>query len=434
LRVLLSTGPISFETAFERELERRPLSAQDRALARSLAAGALKLRRRLDFMLDLVIEAKHKPLPPVIQQILRLGALQLTELSRVPDFAAVSTSVELAKKWGHSGTAKLVNAVLRRLAAHDENWPWPDFEEDPLGHLATRYSYPNWMVRLWIGEVGVEAALDRCKAGNRRAGVYLRLVRESAWQQAQIDWLTGLQMESKPARWFPEFRYLPDAPDLTELFERHGQDCLVQNEAAAAAVYLADLKPGECLADICAAPGGKVTHAARFVGDRGLLVAIDTHARRLQRLVENLTRVKLGKTLVVRADGRRLPVRNVAKILLDAPCTGLGLLHRHPELRWQKRPEDVIRLAQIQSELLDAGVAALPPGGRLVYSTCSTAREENEFQIERVLKSHPELSPVDPRPLLPAGVPAGPRWVKIEPDPPRLDGAFACALEKNDAA
>lgn len=430
LRVLLASDDLPFDTAFERELERRPLPHQDRALARTLAVGTLKLRRRLDFMLDLVLDPKHKPLPVAIQQVLRLGAFQLTELSRMPAFAAVSTSVELAKQWGHAGTSRLVNAVLRRLADHRDEWPWPSAESDPVNHLATRFSYPNWIVRMWLNEFGAEEALERCKAGNRRAGVTLRLVRLLAWQPEQLDWIAGLHAESKPARWFGEYRYLPDAPDVTPLFEQHGADCVVQNEAAAAAVYLLDLKPGETVLDVCSAPGGKLSHAMRFVGEGGRVVALDNHPRRMRRLVENLTRVGARRALVARADGRHLPVVGVSKILLDAPCTGLGLLHRHPELRWRKHPEDIPRLAALQTELLEAAVKAVSPGGTVVYSTCSTARQENETQIELVLSRHPELTVVDPRPLLPAGVPATERWVNLPSDPPRLDGAFACALKK----
>jgi 16S rRNA (cytosine967-C5)-methyltransferase len=430
LRVLLSKGDVPFEVAFELELERRPLSPKDRALARTLAVGTLKLRRRLDFMLDTFLNAKHKPLPVAIRQILRLGAFQLTELTRVPAFAAVSTSVELARQFGHSGTSGLVNAVLRRLATFEGPWPWPVEADDPVVSLATRYSYPNWIVRLWRDEFGDEEALARCKAGNRRAGVTLRLVRQSSWGREQIDWLEALHIESRPARWFSEYRYLPEATDVASIMDLHRADCVVQNESAAAAVHLLSLRPGDTLLDVCSAPGGKLTHACRFVGTDGLLIALDTHARRLRRLVENLTRVNATRTLVVRADGRHLPAQGLRKILLDAPCTGLGLLHRHPELRWQKRPEDLVRLAAIQTDLLEAAVRALAPGGRLVYSTCSTAREENEDQVTRLLQRHPELAIVDPRPLLPADVPAGPRWVNIVPDPPRLDGAFACALDK----
>jgi 16S rRNA (cytosine967-C5)-methyltransferase len=212
--------------------------------------------------------------------------------------------------------------------------------------------------------------------------------------------------------------------------EHHGRECVVQNEAAAASVYLLDLHPGDTLVDICAAPGGKLTHALRQVGDEGRIAAFDLQPRRLRRLGETLTRVEAGRVLVARADGRRLPVREASKILLDAPCTGMGLLHRHPEVRWQKRPEDLERLCGLQAQLLEAAVLSLSPGGRLVYSTCSTCEEENEEQIDKLLARHPELSVVDPRPLLPEGVPASKRWVSILPDPPRLDGAFACALDK----
>jgi len=431
LRVLLSADNIPFDVAFDRELERRPLEARDRALARTLAMGSLKLRRRLDFMLEQFLDKKHQPLPTAIREILRLGAYQISELSRVPAFASVSTSVELAKQFGHPGTSRLVNAVLRRFAAHDGTWPWPDETKDPVGHLATRYSYPNWIVRRWLDRLSFQEALSRCKAGNRRAGVTVRLVRESVWSPAQLEWLSELEAESRPARWFPEYRYLPDAPDVGPVMEEHGNDCVVQNEAQAASVYLLGLEPGDTLLDVCAAPGGKLLHAMRFVGEHGRLVALDLQPRRVRRLLDNLLRVDAKRTLVARADGRRLPVRPVRKILLDAPCTGLGLLHRHPELRWQKRPEDLPRLCELQTELLEAAVTALPAGGRLVYSTCSTCEEENEEQIEHLLARHPELSIVDPRPLLPEGVTASAHWVNLLPDPPRLDGAFACALDKS---
>jgi 16S rRNA (cytosine967-C5)-methyltransferase len=432
LRVLLASETLPFDPACELVLERRPLSHQDRALARTLAVGTLKLRRRLDFMLDQVLDVKHKPLPVAIQQVLRLGAFQLTELTRVPDFAAVSTAVELAKQWGHEGTSRLVNAVLRRLASHEGAWPWPESKGDPVTNLATVHSYPNWIVRMWLTELGEEEALARCKAGNRRAGLTVRMFRGRTWEPEALEWLHELHSDSKPARWFAEYRYLPDAPDVGPLFEHHGADCVVQNEAGAAAVYLLQLEPGDTVLDVCSAPGGKLTHAMQFVGERGRLLALEVHARRIKRLVGNLARLGARRALVVRADGRHLPAQGVSKILLDAPCTGLGLLHRHPELRWQKRPEDITRLAAIQTELLEAAVRALAPGGRLVYSTCSTVRAENEAQIEGVLKRHRELAVVDPRPLLPAGLPAEPQWVSILPDPPRLDGAFACALEKKN--
>ena len=431
LRVLLSADDIPFDVAFDREMERRPLDARDRALARSLAMGSLKLRRRLDFMLEQFLDKKHKPLPTAIREILRMGAYQLTELSRMPDFAAVSTSVELSKQFGHPGTSRLVNAVLRRFAAHDHSWPWPDETSDPVNHLGTRYSYPNWIVRRWLDRLSFPETVSRCKAGNRRPGITVRLVRESAWEGPQLEWLSELEAESRAARWFEEYRYLPDAPDVGPVMAEHGHDCVVQNEAQAASVYLLGLEPGDTLLDVCAAPGGKLSHALRFVGENGRLVALDLQPRRVRRLLDTLSRVDAKRTLVARADGRKPPVKTVRKILLDAPCTGMGLLHRHPELRWQKRPEDLERLCHLQVELLEAAVAVLPSGGRLVYATCSTCEEENEEQIERLLTRHPELSTVDPRPLLPEGVPATHRWVNILPDPPRLDGAFACALEKS---
>jgi 16S rRNA (cytosine967-C5)-methyltransferase len=435
LRVLLAAhGDLQFDTAFDRELARRPLNTKDRALARTLAIGTIKLRRRLDFLIEQFVDKKHRPLPPPIQQVLRLGTYQLTELTRVPPFAAVSTSVELAKQWGHTGTAKLVNAVLRRVADHEGDWPWPHQATDPVAHLATQYSYPNWMVRMWLHEYGEEETVRRCKAGNRAAGVNLRLIHDTTWTQPQIDWLTSHHTESKPGLWFSEYRFLPHPVELADVTSHFAGVAMVQNESAAVATYLLDLKPGETALEIGSAPGGKIMHMGRFVGQEGRLVALDTNRRRMRRLQDNLRRADLSCIRLLRGDGRALPVRGVGKILMDVPCSGLGLLHRYPDMRWQKRPEDLERLAEIQWELLQSAARALPEGGRLVYSTCTTTREENEGQIARLLEAHPNLAVVDPRPLLPLGLSAGPHWVHIQPDPPRLDGAFACAVKKTAPA
>ena len=432
LRVLLATaaGELRFDMAFDRELRRRPLGRKDRALALTLAAGSLKLRRRLDFSLDPFVTRRHNPLPAPIQQILRIGAFQILELSRVPRFAAVNTAVELAKHWGHPGTAGLVNAVLRRVADHDGTWPWPDATKDPVNYLATVYSYPNWIVRMWIEQLGFAEAEQRCGSGNRAAGLTVRTVHDESWSESRIAELEKSGGRSKSGRWFADYRFLMDPPPLDSLELLRAGAVTVQNEAAAVAVRLLGLEPGGTALEIGAAPGGKSTLAARLVGPSGLVVAIDSNARRMRRLLDNRRRTGMDNIAPIRADGCALPVSQADKILLDVPCTGFGLLHRHPDLRWGKDADDIERLAGLQCNLLEHAFAALAPGGTLVYSTCSTLREENEGQIARFLEKHTDATVLDPRPMLPDDVPAGAHWVAILPDPPELDGAFACALKK----
>ena len=432
LRVLLATasGDLRFDTALERELRRRPLGHPDRALARSIAAGCLKLRRRLDFILEQFVAKKHRPLPGAIQQILRIGVFQLTELSRVPRFASVNTSVELAKQWGHAGTAGLVNAVLRRVADHDDDWPWPERAVDPVLHLATVYSYPNWIIRHWLHENSEETAERYARLGNAPSGLTLRLVRGTEWPPALLAWFERHHVEVSAPRWFEEYRFLPEPPPIPELDMLASGETIVQNEAAAAAVRLLDLKPGETMVEVGAAPGGKASYAAMQTGPTGRVVAIDLNLRRLRRLRENIARTEQSWIVPVRADGEHLPVTGAQKILLDVPCSGLGLLHRHPDLRWQKDIADIARLAGLQMELLRAAFAALPPGGTLVYSTCTTTRDENEGLIARFLEGHTDATVIDPGTLLPAELVTSPHWVRIEPDPPELDGAFACAIRR----
>jgi 16S rRNA (cytosine967-C5)-methyltransferase len=432
MRVLLSVKPglLDFDVAFDREASRRPLPRKDRALARALAAGSMKLRRRLDHMLEQIVEERHRPLPQAIQQILRIGVFQLTELERVPKHAAVSTAVDMAKQWGHLGTARLVNAVLRKVADHDTNWAWPDRREDPVKYLASYYSYPNWMVRRWITDYGEETAEEFCRLGNRSPGVTLRLNSLTADRSAITSQLTRMARSSEPGRWFDQYLFLPDPPPIEDLRFLHSGFATVQNEAAALAVSLLDLKPGEAVVEVGAAPGGKATHAAEIVGHSGRVIALDVNNRRAQRLIENAARMGLNWIQLILADGRALPITRATKILVEAPCSSLGVLHRHPDLRWQKDISDIPRLAQLQYELLNSAVDASQPQGRIVYSTCTTSREENEAVIARLLQSREDVTVVDPRPFVPDGVPASAQWISLHPDPPQIDGAFACCLER----
>jgi 16S rRNA (cytosine967-C5)-methyltransferase len=430
LRVLFSVAKdqLTFRAAFEHELARRNLDGRDRALAHTLAAGSMKLRRRLDFIVNLYVTSQKRPLPAPIVEILRLGAFQLTELERVPRHAAVSTAVELAKEWGHAGTARLVNAVLRRVAEAPGEWPWPPRKSDPVVHLATVHSYPNWIVRRWLADFGEEEAENLCLAGNRPAGTTLRIEGTPADVRRVRETLRGRGLATTDGRWFDGYVQLSDPPALAGLAELHAGTVTVQNEAAAVAVHLLGPAAGETVIEVGAAPGGKATQAAMRVGPSGQIVAIDKSAQRLVRLGENLGRQKIANVHAVRADGLSLPVREVEKILIDAPCSALGLVHRHPELRWSKEIADVERLAELQLQLLTQAFDRLTPGGRLVYSTCTTTRAENEGVIARLLEARPRAAVLDPRPLLPDGVPATAQWVRIPPDPPGLDGAFACLL------
>lgn len=381
-------------------------------------------------MLDQIVEPRHRPLPQPIQQILRMGVFQLTELDRVPRHAAVSTAVDMAKQWGHLGTSRLVNAVLRKVADHDTNWAWPDRKEDPVSYLGAYYSYPNWLVRRWLTDYGEDTAEEYCKLGNRPPGLTLRLNALSADTSRIASQLTKLACPSQPGRWFPQYLFLPDPPPVEKLSFMQSGYATVQNEAAAFAVRMLDLKPGETVLEIGAAPGGKATQAAELVGSEGCVAALDVSVRRAQRINENAARMGLNWIRVVLADGRVLPIHGAAKILVDAPCSSLGVVHRHPDLRWQKDIADIPRLAQLQYELLSAALDALRPAGRVVYSTCTTSREENEAVIARLLQSREDVTVVDPRPLLPPEAPASAQWISVRPDPPQIDGAFVCCLQK----
>jgi 16S rRNA (cytosine967-C5)-methyltransferase len=389
-------------------LARSPLTARDRALATELVYGTLRWRGRIDFLLNHVLDRDLDRLEPLVATALRLGAYQLLFSDRVPATAAVDESVRCMRAAGVERATGLVNAVLRRLSSEHAAIPLPALERDPLAHLTHALSLPPWIAERWLEQFGPEAAAALARASNEPPPLTVRANRRRG---STADLLADLRTR------FPEATPCRLACDGIVL-GRRGNPALdpaflagrftVQDEASQLVVTLLDPRPGERVLDVCAAPGGKTTAIAERVGDAGSVVAVDRHPRRLDLVHRAARRLRLASVRCVVRDATR-PLDELAdgaafdRVLVDAPCSGLGTLRRNPDARWRLRPADPPRFAETQHAILRSAAAALRPGGALVYSTCTLLPEENEA-IVRTFLSESEEYALTPAEALPGDV------------------------------
>jgi 16S rRNA (cytosine967-C5)-methyltransferase len=410
-------GGRPFQAALDRAV--RQLGDPDRRLVHELAAGVLRGQTALDARLAPLVPRGWASVAPELQEVLRLGAFQLTALDRVPAHAAVDTSVALAKEAGGPRAGGFVNAVLRRLG---QVVPSPAVAESSAAGLAAAASHPPWLVERWLARFGPTETEALLRWNNTRPMLVLQPARVSAealdrrWREA------GIETRAAPFEaGLVTDRTRPQA--LPGYAEGH---FMVQDPAQALLARFAALPAGVTVFDACAAPGGKAIALGRAAGR---VVAGDASRARVRRLAENLRRAGSGREYPVVADARRPPVRPADAVLLDAPCLGTGTFARHPDARWRVTPDALGRLARRQAALLEGAATAVAPGGILLYSTCSIEPEENAEQVNRFLERHPEFHR-EASPRFPAELLSAEGDLAILPQRHGVDGAFAARLRR----
>jgi len=415
---------------------RAHLAPADRALVTELVYGTLRWRGRLDFLLGFALDRDFAKLDPRVLRVLRLGAYQITR-TRVPSASAVDQSVRLVRAVGAERAAGLVNAVLRRLAASWRDIPLPALEGDPVGHLTHALSLPSWLAERFVGLHGAQEAGALAAALAEVPPLVARAHAGRTTRDALLAELRARYPDAAPgllAPWAVRLGHGGD-PGADPAF-REGRFTL-QDEASQLVVELLDARPGERVLDVCAAPGTKATALAERVGDEGRVLALDRHAGRLGLVGRDARRLGLHGLGVATADAtapldRLAPPASFDRVLVDAPCSGLGSLRRNPDARWRLRPEDPARLAETQAAILRRAAVALRPGGALVYSTCTLLPEENEAVVEAFLAESPDFRLATPeevpacvRPLLSAEA-----FMRVLPHRHDADGFFAARLER----
>ena len=402
---------------------------RDQALMHELVKGTLRWRGRIDWALDARIHIGLSKVQPWIRNVLRMGAYQILFLDRVPPHAAVDEAVKLAHKYGHPGTAGLVNSVLRRLADEKDTIEVPNGED--AESLAVWGSHPRWLAERWLARFGAEATRALMLANNRAVPVGLRVNRMRGTREQLIERLSVEGVTSTPARYSPDLVWVEGhhAPGTLAAF-REGW-CTVQDESESLVGRLAAPQPHERLLDLCAAPGGKCTHLAELMGDEGEVWAMERDDARAASLEHTVERLAAHCVHVVRGDGRTYAFpMPFDRVLVDAPCSGLGVIGRKADARWRKGPEVLHEMPRVQLELLAAGGRRARPGGVLVYSVCSFEPEETVAVVERFLRQSPSFVLESASGILPDEVVDENGFMQVFPHVHGCDGAFAARFRR----
>ncbi|MDI3327102.1 MAG: 16S rRNA (cytosine(967)-C(5))-methyltransferase RsmB [Alicyclobacillaceae bacterium] len=400
--------------ALQQALARKAVGRLDAALATELVYGTLQWQQWLDARIARYSRRSPDRLDLPARVALRMAAYQLLKLTRVAPYAAVDEAVELVKR-RRPRAAAFVNGVLRSLLRD------PGGSESGVGEsggcgemtperLAEVTSHPLWMVRRWCEEFGLETTARLCRSNNERPPFALRAnrLRTSARELAAALGRRGIAADPSPV--FPDAVRMADGADVSRLDLFQAGYFTVQDESAMLAVACLNPSPGWRVLDLCAGPGGKTTHLAEWMEDRGEVVAVDIHPHRVELIRGAAKRLGLNCIRPVCADGRGGEwEEGFDGVLVDAPCSGLGVLRRRPELKWRRTPRDVAQLAALQRELLSAGARAVGPGGVLVYATCTVMKAENDDVVSAFLQGPGgrTFQPEDPTRQWPEGALAG---------------------------
>ncbi|MBI3456423.1 MAG: 16S rRNA (cytosine(967)-C(5))-methyltransferase RsmB [Candidatus Rokubacteria bacterium] len=414
---------------------RAGLEPRDRALTTELVYGSLRWQRLLDWQLERVSHRSIAELPAWLRALLRAGAYQLAFLDRIPPWAVVHEAVELAKGRRPRGIPRFVNALLRALAAQPRPWPEPTAGTvgDPLEALAVRTSQPTWLIRRWVARYGEGEAATLARAMNERPPLVARVNTLRATPEALAEALRNHGARVEPCRYAPDGLMVAGAGDPRDLAPLRAGWCAVQDEAAILVGHVVAPEPGETVADVCAAPGTKTTHLAELMQNHGRILATDRHAGRVERLSAACR--LMGATIVeARVGSVEALAREVGaicdRVLVDAPCSNLGVLRRNPDGKWRRHEADLLALAANQGAILDAAAALVRPGGVLVYATCSLEPDENEAVLAAFGARWPVFVP-DP---IPAAVPraclATPEMLRMFPHRHGTDGFTALRLRR----
>ena len=421
------------DIALERVLRQAEINKADRGLACELVYGIVRRSRTLDALIDTLGKKKAHQQPPKLRIILHIGLYQLRYLSQIPESAAVNTSVELAKKNGLGKLTGVVNGILREYLRMSINTDPLVLPSNPVAKLGILHSFPDWIIQNWLKQLE-ESEVDRlCSWFNQPPAIDLRVnILKTSVEEVETALLkAGVSVSRLP--------YLPQALRLTggtgsiqKLPGYHEGWWIVQDSSAQLVTHLLDPQPGETVIDACAAPGGKTTHIAELMKDRGAIIASDRDGKRLKKVQANAQRLKLQSIQTCVGDSLQLKQfrEKGDRVLLDAPCSGLGTLHKRPDIRWRQTPDKIEELSRLQTDLLEQVATWIKPKGVLVYATCTLNPLENEKVIQSFLHRHPHWSIEIPSSFRGCYFATSEGWLKIFPQRHNMDGFFLVRLKK----
>ena len=367
---------------------------------------------------------------PNIRNAMRVALYQILFLTKIPHAAAVNEAVEFIKKIRGQKAANLVNAVLRNIIRNLNKLPTPDNETDPIQYLSIMYAHPTWIVKRWVDRYGFYETEQLLAANNERPTIVVRAnsLKTNADELAKLFDERGIKyVRSKYLENFLKVGHLSGIYNI-DLFNQGYFS--IQDESAGLVVKLLDPKPGETVIDLCSAPGGKTTYIGELMKNEGKIIAVDKYEHRLNLVKQSCERLGLTNVDFIAEDATAANFGVADKVLVDAPCSGFGVIQKKPDIKWQRELSDIKNLAKTQLELLETASKLVRNGGVIVYSTCTIEPEENIEVVKSFLDKHPEFEIDDARNYLPSEVVTNGGYMETFPHKHDMDGGFAVRLIK----
>ena len=398
----VSTNGAWANVALSQMLRQEKFGDLDRKFCTELVYGTVKAGASLDWKIAKYLNRPLAKVDAKILSVLRVGMYQIFFLDRVPNSAAVNESVELAKKFCGLGASKFVNGVLRSAVREPNKSDFPT--GDDVQSLALRTFHPAWLVQLFAEEFGLDATKKILDFDNTDPPLCLRVNLLRTTREKILSALKNFGLQADASTFAPEGIICRGHGALDKFQPLRAGMCQVQDESSMTAARLLNPAAGEFVIDACAAPGGKSTHLAELMNNRGRIVAADIYDTKLEHIAQNAQRlgIKIIEPLLIdaRTLGEKFP-EQADKVLVDAPCSGLGVLRRKADLRWKKNFSELDELPNLQAEILSGAAKTLKRGGTLLYSTCTITRRENQSVVEKFLSTHEDFQLVEMQTLLP---------------------------------
>jgi 16S rRNA (cytosine967-C5)-methyltransferase len=410
------------------ELRFGDLSSQDKALLNELVHGVIRWERKLDWILRGFYRGEFSKCIPNLKNAMRVALYQIMFLENVPDYVAVNEVIEFVKKLQGEKSADLVNAVLRNIIRAKHEIRYPSQEEDTLNYYGTVYSHPNWLVKRWIARYGTDFAEKLMSENNERPRLTLRFNQIRVNREDFLKKLNEAELKYHESIYSPHFITLLNLTNITDWDYFKEGYFSIQDESAGLPCILLDPKSDDVVLDLCAAPGGKSSFISELMMNRGRIYAIDKYSSRISLMKKNVERLKLTNIHFLEADSEKLQMDMVDKVLVDVPCSGLGILTKRPEIKWKRDTDDIKKLTQLQKSLLESAAKLVKVGGIIVYSTSTVEPEEN-FEIVKdfiVHNGHFEL--VVNHPHIHASLIDQDGCISTFPNLHRMDGSFAAKI------
>lgn len=421
--------------ALDRHLAADGLGDTDRAFITEIVYGTVKRKLALDRVIAYYSSVRMDKLSPWILNILRMGAYQLLYMTRVPASAACNESVKLAGRYGHRASAGFVNAVLRKVAKDGAYAALPSKEADLADYLSVKYSYPRWLAEKYIRLFGPGFAESLLDAGNGTPELTVRANTLRITAPGLIERLNKEGVEAAPGRYAAEAVIIKSHVTVANLKAFQEGLFQVQDESSMLPAAVLAAMPGETVLDACSAPGGKATHIAQLMKNRGIIVAGDIHEHKLRLVDDAASRLGIN---IIKSEIRDAVVpderydKAFDRVLLDAPCTGLGITRRKPDIKWAREEKDIESITALQKDMIKAVSQSVKPGGVLVYCTCTVLPEENEEIVTDFLENNPEFKGEEIAQYLPPGIAVHAKgfMLQIYPNRDGIDGFFIARLRR----